>query len=143
MMIAAILKQKGHQVVSVAPASSIAELCRILSEKRIGACPVMRADQVLGMISERDVVRAISRQGARALELTVAEVMTQMVHTCSPSHTIAEVMEIMTAGRIRHLPVVKDGAMLGIVSIGDVVKARIDETEHEVDSLKAYVTGAA
>ena len=143
MIIAAILKQKGHQVVSVPPATSIAELCRTLSDKRIGACPVMRGEEVLGMISERDVVRAISRQGARALELSAADLMTQMVHTCSPANTIADVMEIMTAGRIRHLPVVKDGRMLGIVSIGDVVKARIDETEHEVDSLKAYVAGAA
>jgi CBS domain-containing protein len=142
MTIAAILKHKGGHVSTVAPSTSIAALVQELAAKRIGAVLVVdTAERILGIVSERDVVGSLAANGAATLGMTASDLMTRAVKTASPRITVAEAMSIMTDGRFRHLPVVDSGALLGIISIGDVVKARIMQQEHEVDSLKAYVAG--
>jgi CBS domain-containing protein len=115
----------------------------VLTQKRIGAVVVMdSADQLLGIVGERDIVNSLSANGARTLEMTVGQLMTRAVHTIAPQTTEIEAMTIMTQSRVRHLPVMEHGALIGLISIGDVVKARIMQQEQEVDSLKAYVAGA-
>ena len=142
MTIAAMLRHKGYDVASVRPTVSIAEVARLLSGRRIGAVVVQdEQDHLLGIVSERDIVHALAANGAAALEMTAGQLMTRALRTATPQTTIEEAMTLMTAGRFRHLPVVEHGALLGIVSIGDVVKARIMQQDHEVDSLKAYVAG--
>jgi CBS domain-containing protein len=144
MMVAAILKHKGHEVVSVRPAASISDVAHLLSERRIGAVIVRVGDgPLLGVVSERDIIHALAGHGAHALDMTAEQIMTRTLRTATPSTTMTEAMEIMTEGRFRHLPVLEDGQLIGIVSIGDVVKTRIMEQEYEVDSLKAYVAGTA
>jgi len=144
MTIAAILKQKGRNVVHVDPSSSITDVVALLASQRIGAVLVLdRAGSLLGILSERDIVSEIAANGARALEMTAAQLMTQNITTASPSTRVEEAMALMTTGRFRHLPVVDGGALVGIISIGDVVKRLIEDQTHEVDSLKAYVAGAA
>jgi len=144
MTIAAILKQKGHQVSAVAPTATIAEVAHQLARRRIGAMLVMDdASQLLGIVSERDIVASLAEHGATTLDMTASQLMTRDVKTAGPRTTVPQAMGIMTEGRFRHLPVVEDGKLLGIVSIGDIVKARIQQQEHEVDTLKAYVSGAA
>jgi len=144
MTVAAILKHKGHDIAAVRPTATVADVARKLSEKRIGAVLVRDAlDQLLGIVSERDIVRSLAANGARTLEMTAGQLMTRVVHTATPATTVPEAMTMMTAGRFRHLPVVDEGKLVGIISIGDVVKARIMTQEHEVDSLRAYVAGAA
>jgi CBS domain-containing protein len=144
MTVAAILRHKGYDVASVRPTVLVADLVRQLSAKRIGAVVVQdTADQLLGIVSERDVVQALSANGAQALEMTAGQLMTRALKTATPKTTVNEAMEMMTAGRFRHLPVVEGGTLLGIISIGDVVKARIMQQESEVDNLKAYVAGTA
>ena len=143
MTIAAILKHKGADVARVAPTATIADVASRLAEKRIGAILVMdTAHQILGIVSERDIVRHLPEHGAHTLEMTAAQLMTQALYTTSPHASVAEAMEVMTNHRVRHLPVVEDGQLFGIVSIGDIVKARLDQQEQEVDSLKAYVAGS-
>ena len=143
MTIAAILRHKGNDVARVAPTATIAEVAARLGEKRIGAILVMdNADQVMGIVSERDIVRALPVQGAHVLEMTAAQLMTQVLHTTTPQTSVVNAMAQMTERRVRHLPVLEDGRLVGIVSIGDVVKARSDQQEQEVDSLKAYVAGS-
>jgi len=142
MTIAAILKQKGNQVSAVVPTATIAEVVQELARLRIGAVLVMdAARQLLGIVSERDIVASLAANGAATLGMTAGQLMTRDVKTATPRTTVAEAMGIMTSGRFRHLPVVEAGALLGIISIGDVVKARITQQEHEVDTLKAYVAG--
>ncbi len=142
MTVAAILKQKGSDVAHVRPTATVAEVVQILVERRIGAVLVLdTAGQVLGILSERDVVRSLAEQGARTLEMTAAQLMTTELHTSEPKTTVAEATAMMTAGRFRHLPVMDGEHLLGIVSIGDVVKARLSQQDQEVDSLKAYVAG--
>lgn len=144
MTVAAILRHKGYEIASIPPTATIAEVARTLSQRRIGALLVMdSADQLLGIVSERDVVASLAANGATTLEMTAGQLMTRTLKTATPRTTVAEAMEMMTAGRFRHLPVVENGALVGLVSIGDVVKARILQQESEVDSLKAYVSGAA
>ena len=143
MTVAAILKQKGIDVARVSPSATVAEVVQQLTARRIGALLVMdSAGQVLGIVSERDVMRSLAEQGARTLEMTAAQLMTTELHTAGPSTTVAEVTAMMTAGRFRHMPVMDGNRLLGIVSIGDVVKARLSQQDHEVDSLKAYVAGS-
>ncbi len=143
MTIAAILKHKGYDVAAARPTDTVAEVSRLLSGRRIGAVVVQdEAEHLLGIVSERDIVHALAANGARALEMTAGQLMTRALRTATPHTTIEQAMTVMTAGRFRHLPVVEHGALLGIVSIGDVVKARIMQQDHEVDSLKAYVAGA-
>ncbi len=143
MILASILKQKGSDVASVPATATIASVVATLAEKRIGAVLVMdTADQLLGIVSERDIVRSLSRNGTRTLEMTAGQLMTRGPQTATSSTTVAEAMAIMTEGRFRHLPIVEAGQLNGLVSIGDVVKARISEQDHEVDSLRAYVAEA-
>ncbi|HST75356.1 MAG TPA: CBS domain-containing protein [Acetobacteraceae bacterium] len=143
MTVAAILKHKGYQVLSVNPTVTIAEVVDLLSQKRIGAVVVIdAADQLLGIVSERDVMHSLAANGARTLEMSAGQLMTRVLHTVTPQTTEVEAMTMMTASRVRHLPVIEHGTLIGMISIGDVVKARIMQQDQEVDSLKAYVAGA-
>jgi CBS domain-containing protein len=147
MTIAAILKHKSRQfgeqpVAYVAPTDRIADVAKLLTRRRIGAVLVQdSAQQLVGIVSERDIVRAIAAHGGEALEKTAAQLMTSDVRTAEPAMTVARAMEVMSEGRFRHLPVVVEGRVLGIVSIGDVVTARLRDQAQEVDTLKAYVAG--
>jgi CBS domain-containing protein len=140
MFVSDVLSQKGNAVFTVIPATSVADLSQQLSSRRIGSVLVLDVDgSVSGIVSERDLVRALARHGAAALELEARQVMTRDVVTCDPDDSIDGVMKTMTEGRFRHLPVVRRGELLGLVSIGDVVKARLEETRHETEALKAYI----
>jgi CBS domain-containing protein len=142
MTVASILKHKGHDVASVRPTNTVTDITRLLSERKIGAAVVQdAAGQLLGIVSERDVVHAIAAHGPGSLSMTAAQIMTRMVKTATPHTTVGEAMSMMTSGRFRHLPVLENGRLAGIISIGDVVKTRLTQQEHEVDSLKAYVAG--
>lgn len=144
MTIAAILKHKGHEVAHVAPTATIAEVAQLLAARRIGAVLVLdSADQLLGIVSERDIVGSLAEQGTHTLEMTAAQLMTRNLHTATMATTVPQATEMMTTGRFRHLPIMDGNKLLGIVSIGDIVKARLSQQEQEVDSLKAYVAGAA
>jgi CBS domain-containing protein len=144
MTLAAILKQKGRDVVSVSPTTSIADVTKLLAARRIGGVVVMdAASQLLGIFTERDIVHALATHGARTLEMTAAQLMTQNIITATPDTTVHGAMALMSQGRFRHLPVLDNGRLVGLVSIGDVVKSRIMQQEADVDSLKAYVAGAA
>jgi len=142
--VAAMLKHKGHQVVTVAPTARMAEVAQLISDKRIGAVLVLdSADQLLGIVSERDIVRSLAANGARTLEMTAGQLMTRAMRTATLRTTVAEAMREMTVSRFRHMPVLDRGELIGVISIGDVVKARIMEQEYEVESLKTYVSGSA
>jgi len=144
MHVAEILRHKGHDVISVSADDTVADVACVLARHRIGAVLVREGQsEILGILSERDIVRSLCANGVAALTMTAGQIMTRAVHTATPQTTVAEVMTKMTAARIRHLPVLEAGALVGMISIGDVVKARIGEQEAEVDSLKAYVAGAA
>jgi CBS domain-containing protein len=143
MKLAAILKQKSGAPISVTTGASISDVVHVLAEKRIGAVLVVDGkDELVGILSERDIVRSLDKKAGATLELTAADLMTHSPTTTSPDASVADAMEIMSDGRFRHLPVMEGGKLIGLVSIGDVVKARIDQQEHEVDSLRAYVVGA-
>jgi CBS domain-containing protein len=140
MFVSDILAQKGTQVFTVTPDTSVAQVSQQLSTRRIGSVLVMEGgNTVTGIVSERDLVRALASHGANAMELQARHVMTREVVTCDPDDSIDKVMETMTRGRFRHLPVVRHGELLGLVSIGDVVKARLEEATHEAEALKAYI----
>ena len=140
MFVSDILAQKGGLVFTVTPGTSIAQLSQQLSTRRIGSVLVLDGEgAVAGIVSERDLVRALASHGAKALELEARQVMTRDVVTCDPDDSIDQVMQTMTQGRFRHLPVVRHGELLGLVSIGDVVKTRLEETKHETEALKAYI----
>ncbi|MEI7871055.1 MAG: CBS domain-containing protein [Alphaproteobacteria bacterium] len=140
MFVSDILSQKGGSVFTVTPGTSVAQVSQQLSVRRIGSVLVLDSEGgVAGIVSERDLVRALASHGAKALELEARQVMTRDVVTCDPDESIDQVMETMTSGRFRHLPVVRHGELLGLVSIGDIVKARIEETTHETEALKAYI----
>jgi CBS domain-containing protein len=140
MLVSHILKEKGRDVLAIAPEATLFEASRVLTLNRIGALLVRDPDGALsGIISERDIVRAIAEEGASALALTVVERMTTDVATCEENDTIAEIMETMTRCRFRHMPVIQEGRVAGIVSIGDVVKIRIAETMREAQALKDYI----
>jgi CBS domain-containing protein len=141
MSVAAILRHKAGETVTVTPAMTLAEAATQLSQHRIGAAPVMEGDTLAGIVSERDIVHFLARHGAAALDMPVRDAMSRAVQTATPRTTIPEAMSAMTAGRFRHLPVMEEARMVGIISIGDVVKARLDEQANEVESLRAYVAG--
>lgn len=142
MLVSDILKTKGTNVVTVAPDTPVGAAVATLAEKRIG-CIVVTTDggALAGILSERDVVRTLAEQGGDVLDEPVSALMTAKVVTCTTSQTIADVMEMMTSGRFRHVPVLQDGRLAGMISIGDVVKFRLEETEEEVRQLAAYVAG--
>ena len=138
-----ILKNKGNRIISADAEMSVSDACRLLHDNRIGAVLVLKADgRIGGIFSERDIVTGMAKHGASVTTMPVGSLMTRDVLTCQPTDLIADIMATMTARRIRHLPVVEDGQLLGIISIGDVVKSRLDETAHEVDSLREYVMTA-
>jgi CBS domain-containing protein len=125
------------------PNEKLSSAIRVLTEHRIGALVITNGDrQIVGILSERDIVRCLAKEGAEALDHTVRSVMTPKVKICNENHTVSEVMEIMTRGRFRHLPVEKDGQLNGIISIGDVVKRRIEEAVRESEEMKAYIATA-
>jgi CBS domain-containing protein len=142
MTVRAILDLKGRDVVTIAPEKTLADAAGLLSENRIGAHVVVVGERVSGILSERDIVRAIANAGETALANKVSDKMTGTVVTCGPQDTMAAVMNRMTAGRFRHLPVVDNGRLAGIVSIGDVVKFRLAEIERESSMLRDYIMTA-
>jgi len=138
-----ILSAKGSNVVSIEPTATLETAVRTLAEHKIGALLVLGPDQrIIGILSERDIVRVLAEQGASVLTKPLAQVMTRKVFTCSPSETIGVIMERMTAGKFRHVPVVEQDQVVGVVSIGDVVKYRLQEIEHESAALRDYIQSA-
>ena len=144
MSVARILEEKGSDVFTLADDASILDAVRALGEHRVGAMVVIDADRrIKGILSERDVVGAIAKRGAGALSEPVSALMTRTVVTCAQDTPINRLMEMMTQGRFRHLPVERDGRLAGIVSIGDVVKRRIAEVEQEAAEIRHYITSSA
>jgi CBS domain-containing protein len=142
MRISDVLRVKGERVVTVTPDTEVARLIAVLAEHRIGAVVVSREGSTVdGIVSERDIVRALAARGAAVLTEPVSAIHTAEVHTVAPAAELADVERVMTERRFRHVPVLVDGALRGIVSIGDVVKKRIDELEDERSTLAGYITG--
>ena len=140
MFVSDILTQKGGLVFTVTIGTTVAQIAQQLATRRIGSVLVMAdTHEVVGIVSERDLVRVLAQDGAAALELEARQVMTRDVVSCHPDDSIDRVMEVMTSGRFRHLPVVDRGELLGLVSIGDVVKARLEEARRESEALRAYI----
>lgn len=143
MHIKDILRHKGEDVFSVGPGEDVSAVARALAQHRIGAALVRDQDgSVLGIISERDIVRAVAREGAAALGRLARDLMTAELVTATPGTSVIEGLEVMTDRRCRHLPVMENGRLAGMVSIGDLVKARIAEAELEAENLRAFVTAA-
>jgi len=140
MTVQHILAEKGTGVVSIGPDLSLAEASRLLAEKKIGAVVVSGdGEAVDGILSERDIIRALAKEGAAALDMQVSRYMTADVVTCNRTADMDHLMQVMTHGKFRHIPVVEDGLLVGIVSIGDVVKRRLAEVEVEHQALKEYI----
>jgi CBS domain-containing protein len=139
--IADVLRRKGTAVATVRPDATVVELLGELAEHNVGALPVVDGGNLIGIVSERDVVRRLHAGGAATLDARVADIMTTDVSTCSPSDDVGDVAAVMTSRRFRHLPVVVNGELAGIVSIGDMVKARIDLLESERAQLQRYIAG--
>jgi CBS domain-containing protein len=140
MQVKHILSQKGREVVTISSDATLSEAARLMARRHIGAVVVRARDgSITGILSERDLVRAIADESVAALAKTVATRMTRDVTTCIEIDTIEDLMETMTRGRFRHMPVVEDDELVGIVSIGDVVKTRIQETVREADNLRDYI----
>jgi CBS domain-containing protein len=143
MTVKAIVDAKGSNVVSIEPTATLSTATKLLAEHRIGAVLVYGPDhRIAGILSERDIVRAIAARGSAALDEPVGQVMTRKVVTCTPSETVGTIMERMTEGKFRHVPVLEDGRLTGIVSIGDVVKFRLHEMEAESAALRDYIQTA-
>lgn len=140
MRISDVLHNKGVQVVSVAPDTTVPELLAQLAAHEVGAAVVVDADEVVGIVSERDVVRWLEQLGPGLLDRQVAAIMSSPVHTCHPEDSLDSVSVTMTEQRARHLPVLVEGRLAGIVSIGDVVKSHIAELEHDREQLTAYIS---
>ncbi len=141
MNVASILRQKGRAVTTASPTTTLMEIANKLAAKRIGAIVIVgQGGEVAGIVSERDIIRMLGSDGAQCLARPVSESMTRQVVTCLESETLEEVMAMMTARRFRHLPVVTDGALVGIISIGDVVKHHIAEVEMEATAMREYIT---
>ncbi|MBY0423546.1 MAG: CBS domain-containing protein [Parvularculaceae bacterium] len=139
MKVEHILQSKGRDVVTIAATAEVAEAVAVLSEKNIGAVVVKEGAVVVGILSERDIVRRLKHDGADALVKIVRTYMTPNPVVCRPDHELDEILEIMTRRRVRHLPVMRDGVLLGMVSIGDVVKRKIEIAEEEARALKDYI----
>ena len=143
MTIKTILAAKGGEVITIDPTATIAAAANLLSERRIGALLVLGPDRrVAGILSERDIVRALAKQGSSALDESVGQVMTRKVVTCNSTDTIGDIMERMTAGKFRHVPVIDQDRLVGIISIGDVVKHRLGEMERESAAMREYIATA-
>ena len=143
MTVKAILSRKGTNVVTADPNASLGEAVKTLAAHRIGAIVVTGADRrIVGILSERDIVRVLAEKGPSALDAPIAEGMTRKVTTCAAGDTVSELMERMTEGKFRHLPVVEQGRLTGIISIGDIVKSRVHEMEQESAALRDYIRTA-
>ena len=143
MLVGQILAAKGSRVVSIRQDATIADVAGLLRRERIGAVVVVEGRALCGIISERDLARGLADHGAELLEMKVGQLMTRDVVTCAPEDSVDHLRQAMTEGRFRHLPVLRDGEMVGIVSIGDVVKHRLDELEAETHQLQDYIAGSA
>ena len=144
MNVHTILRDKGKSVVTIHPDATVERAVAVLRLRGIGALVVSDdGENVVGIVSERDIVEALGRHGSDLLAVSVAEVMTSPVVTCDPGDSVAEMMAEMTNRRIRHFPVVEGGRLVGIVSIGDLVKSRLDEIEYEAHSMRSFIAGAA
>lgn len=139
MLVAEILKDKGGEVFSISPQITLSDACAELDGRRVGALIVCDGDMVVGVISERDVVKAVAADGTSSLDRPVSDYMSRNVIFAEPGETVAILMERMTDRRIRHLPVLKDSRLSGVISIGDVVKCQIAEATREADSLRTYI----
>ena len=142
MTVRSILKTKGHQILSVDPDAKLSVAVKTLAERRIGAVLVIQDQHMEGILSERDIVRVLGERGASVLDEPVSVVMTRKVVTCKETDTISAIMEMMTAGKFRHLPVVDGERVIGLISIGDVVKWRVGEYENERQALHEYIATA-
>ena len=143
MTVRAILDTKGHNVESIQPGAKLSEAVKLFGEKRIGAVLVLNmAGDIEGILSERDIVRVLGERGAAVLDEPVSAVMTRKVVSCRSSDTVAGIMEMMTIGKFRHLPVVEDSKVVGMISIGDIVKWRVREYETEQEALRDYIKTA-
>jgi len=142
MTVRAILDSKGHHVLSVEPDAKVSVAVKLLGERRIGAVLVMTQGRIEGILSERDIVRVLGERGAGMMDEPVSAVMTRKVVSCCEKDTVSEIMEMMTNGKFRHLPVVEDGKVAGLISIGDVVKWRVGEYEREQEALREYIKTA-
>ncbi len=142
MTVQAILGSKGREVATIAPDQSLSQAVAILGEKRIGALPVLADGDVVGIISERDVIYSLRDRGADVLQWPVSKVMTAPAITAEPSTSVLAALAMMTQRRIRHLPVLDRGELAGIVSIGDLVKHRMDRIEEEAEAMRAYIQSA-
>ncbi len=138
-----LLRVKGHDVWAISPDATVYEALEMMADKDVGALLVMEGDRLVGIFSERDYARRCILRNRRSKETRVRELMTQDVITITPSTTIDEAMEIMTRHRIRHLPVVEDGKVVGVVSIGDIVKTVIENQQHVISHLEGYIAGDA
>ena len=138
--VSSVLKHKGHDVVTVAPQQTVTSVVKVLAQNRIGAVPVINEEgQLIGIISERDIIRGMSEHADAVLTLPAEQLMTRDVKTCSSEDQLVDLMEVMTLQRVRHLPVIENGALHGIVSIGDVVKQRLEEVQSEAEELRRYI----
>src|SRR5215510_2094358 len=143
MNVKTILATKGSEVITIAPTATLEEAIAVLAKHRIGAVVVLGADQrVIGILSERDIVRALSERGAAAVKEPLGQTMTRVVVTCGETDSVSDLMERMTRGRFRHIPVLELDRLIGIISIGDVVKQRLGEMEHESEQLRDYIQTA-
>ena len=140
MRIADVLRNKGASVATITPETSVSGLLTELSVHNIGAMVVVSPDGVVGIVSERDVVRALQQRGADLLRCPVSDIMTKFVATCTPTDSVDSLSVLMTQKRVRHIPVMENGRLTGIVSIGDVVKTRMEELEATQEQLQAYIT---
>jgi len=143
MTVGKILATKGRNVTTVQPSDTVAQVSSILAEKKIGAVVVVGAgDSISGIVSERDIVRIIAAKGGDALTIPVSAIMTESVITCEDANTIDQVMGKMTDGRFRHMPVAQNGRLAGLISIGDVVKAKIAQIEADAEQMRSYIASA-
>jgi CBS domain-containing protein len=142
MTVRAILDTKGHQVEGIQPGAKLSAAVKVLGERKIGAVLVTNLGRIEGILSERDIVRVLAERGADVLDEPISNVMTRKVVSCRPSDTVAAIMEMMTVGKFRHLPVVEDGKLVGLISIGDIVKWRVQEYEREQEALREYIKTA-
>ena len=140
MTVRSVLGSKGHQVISVSPDAKLSAAIKILSERRIGAVMVMSGQKIDGILSERDVVRNLHQHGPELLRRQVGDIMTTVLVSCTPDDAVDDLSALMTNNRVRHVPVLENGRLVGIVSIGDVVKNRMEELQVEHEHLHAYIT---
>jgi CBS domain-containing protein len=143
MTVGVILAAKGRETFTIDPNTRLSEAIRLLAEKRIGAALILGADRrIAGIISERDIVRALAERGSAALDEPVSRTMTRKVETCNENEAVASLMERMTVGKFRHMPVVDQGRLVGVVSIGDIVKHRVQEMERDSVAMREYIQTA-